>query len=168
MFWQVGSSATLGTGSVFRGTIMADQSISVQTGVTVHGRALARIGAVTLDNDVFAAPGCDLAGPSAGGGGTGGTGSGGTGTTGTGTGTGVGTGTGTGTDTGLTNNAPPISGPPRTGGAPLSTGSSFPWIAVLFVTLLAGVATTDVLIKRRSHLDHVIADGIDGDHGAKH
>lgn len=154
VFWQVGSSATLGTGSVFRATVMADQSISVTTGVTVHGRALARTGAMTLDNDVFVAPSCDL------------TDSG----SGVGTGT-TGTGTGTGTDTGLTNGAPPTCGPPRTGGAPLRSGNTFPWVAVLFVTLLAGVATTDVIIKRRTHLDHAIAEGGHGGHGghgAKH
>jgi type VI secretion system secreted protein VgrG len=61
VFWQVGSSATLGTNSVFAGNIMALTSISVQTGVTVHGRALARNGAVTLDNDVFTTPTCALA-----------------------------------------------------------------------------------------------------------
>lgn len=58
IFWQVGSSATLGTGSQFVGNILALTSISVQTGVTVHGRALARNGAVTLDTDVFTQPSC--------------------------------------------------------------------------------------------------------------
>jgi LPXTG-motif cell wall-anchored protein len=58
IFWQVGSSATLGTGSQFVGNILALTSISVETGVTVHGRALARNGAVTLDNDVFTEPSC--------------------------------------------------------------------------------------------------------------
>ncbi|MEY2523651.1 MAG: hypothetical protein QOJ66_2216 [Ilumatobacteraceae bacterium] len=58
VFWQVGSSATLGTGSQFVGNILALTSISVQTGVTVQGRALARNGAVTLDNDVFTQPSC--------------------------------------------------------------------------------------------------------------
>ena len=63
VFWQVGSSATLGTGSVFVGNILALTSITVTTGVTVHGRALARTGAVTLDTDTFSAPTCDLTPP---------------------------------------------------------------------------------------------------------
>ncbi len=63
VFWQVGSSATLGTGSVFVGNILALTSVSVTTGVTVHGRALARNGAVTLDNDIFTSPTCDLTTP---------------------------------------------------------------------------------------------------------
>lgn len=48
IFWQVGSSATFGTTSVFKGTIMAMQSITFNTGATLDGRALARIGAVTM------------------------------------------------------------------------------------------------------------------------
>jgi len=56
IFWQVGSSATLGTASVFKGTIMADQSITLATGATLDGRALARIAAVTLDSNVVTAP----------------------------------------------------------------------------------------------------------------
>lgn len=63
VFWQVGSSATLGTGSTFVGTILALTSISVTTGVTVQGRALARNGAVTLDTDTFNLPTCDLSAP---------------------------------------------------------------------------------------------------------
>ena len=58
VFWQVGSSATLGTTSTFQGTIMALTSIAVTTGVTVHGRALARNGAVTLDTDTFTSAAC--------------------------------------------------------------------------------------------------------------
>ena len=58
VFWQVGSSATLGTTSSFTGTIMALTSIAVQTGAQVQGRALARNGAVTLDNDTFTAANC--------------------------------------------------------------------------------------------------------------
>jgi len=58
VFWVVGSSATLGTGSVFTGNILALSSITVTNSVTVHGRALARNGAVTLDNDTFTKPTC--------------------------------------------------------------------------------------------------------------
>jgi hypothetical protein len=53
VFWQVGSSATLGTNSVFKGNILALTSITVTTGVNLEGRALARNGAVTLDADVI-------------------------------------------------------------------------------------------------------------------
>jgi hypothetical protein len=53
IFWQVGSSATLGTNSVFNGTIMALQSITLNTGATLHGRALARNAAVTLDSNII-------------------------------------------------------------------------------------------------------------------
>ncbi|MFH0920222.1 MAG: ice-binding family protein [Fibrobacterota bacterium] len=56
IFWQVGTSATLGTSSVFKGTIMADQSISLSTGATLDGRALARIAAVTLASNVITRP----------------------------------------------------------------------------------------------------------------
>jgi hypothetical protein len=53
VFWVVGSSATLGTYSTFRGNIMALASITVTTGVTIQGRALARTAAVTLDTDTI-------------------------------------------------------------------------------------------------------------------
>jgi Ice-binding-like/IPTL-CTERM motif len=53
VFWQVGSSATLGTGTALMGSIVALTSITLNTGASVGGRALARNGAVTLDdNDV--------------------------------------------------------------------------------------------------------------------
>ena len=58
VFWQVGSSATLGTNSAFSGSILALTSISVNTGDTVDGRALARNGAVTLDDDTITSPTC--------------------------------------------------------------------------------------------------------------
>jgi hypothetical protein len=58
VFWQVGSSATLGTNSTFVGSILALTSITVQTGDTIHGRALARNGAVTLDDDTITASRC--------------------------------------------------------------------------------------------------------------
>jgi hypothetical protein len=62
VFWQIGSSATLGTTSTFVGTIMALTSISVTTDTVVAGRALARNGAVTLDTNSFLSPAC-AAGP---------------------------------------------------------------------------------------------------------
>jgi hypothetical protein len=56
VFWQVGSSATLGTNSAFSGTILSLQSITLDTGASLHGRALARNGAVTLDSNAVTAP----------------------------------------------------------------------------------------------------------------
>jgi hypothetical protein len=56
VFWQVGSSATLGVASTFEGTILALQSITLDTGATLQGRALARNGAVTLDSNPVTAP----------------------------------------------------------------------------------------------------------------
>ena len=55
VFWQVGSSATLGTASTFAGTILALTSITVTTDATIDGRALARNGAVTLDTNTITA-----------------------------------------------------------------------------------------------------------------
>ena len=56
VFWQVGSSATLGTGTSFAGNILALASITVTTGARVTGRTLARNGAVTLDSNAVTAP----------------------------------------------------------------------------------------------------------------
>ncbi|MGW2668787.1 ice-binding family protein [Streptomyces sp. NPDC001272] len=53
VFWQVGSSATLGTETNFVGTIMALTSISLTTGADIDGRALARNGAVTMDTNTI-------------------------------------------------------------------------------------------------------------------
>jgi hypothetical protein len=55
VFWQVGSSATLGTTTAFAGNILALTSITVTTGATVTGRTLARDGAVTLDTNAVTA-----------------------------------------------------------------------------------------------------------------
>lgn len=63
VFWQVGSSATLGTGTDFAGTILADQSITLTTDASIGcGRAIALYGAVTMDTNNVSVPGtgeCD-------------------------------------------------------------------------------------------------------------
>jgi LPXTG-motif cell wall-anchored protein len=57
VFWQVGSSATLGTNSILVGHVMALTSITATTGATIQGSLLARNGAVTLDtNTIINAP----------------------------------------------------------------------------------------------------------------
>ncbi len=62
VFWQVGSSATLGTTTSFVGNILAFSSITMNTGATIHGRVLARNAAVTLDNNLVAAAVCSPSG----------------------------------------------------------------------------------------------------------
>lgn len=84
VFWQIGSSATLGTSSGFVGTLMALTSISLNDSVTLQGRALARNGAVTLINDTITAARCATGGSRTGGGGTGDGGGDGTGVDGAG------------------------------------------------------------------------------------
>jgi len=59
VFWQIGSSATLGTDTDFVGTLIAFTSITANTGATVQGRLLARNGATTLDNNVITVDTCD-------------------------------------------------------------------------------------------------------------
>jgi autotransporter-associated beta strand protein len=53
IFWQVGTSATIGVGSTFYGNILADQSITVNSGATINGRAIAINAAVTLDTNTI-------------------------------------------------------------------------------------------------------------------
>lgn len=57
VFWQVGSSATLGVNSTMSGTIMALASVTLNHGATLYGRALARTGAVTMDTNTVVMPG---------------------------------------------------------------------------------------------------------------
>jgi uncharacterized repeat protein (TIGR01451 family) len=69
VFWQVGSSATLGTNTIpaktsFVGNIVALTSIALQTGANLSGRALARNGAVTLDSNIVTVPVCNVPGTS--------------------------------------------------------------------------------------------------------
>jgi len=58
VFWQVGSSATLGTNSVFVGTVLALTSVTATTGASIAGRLLARNAAVTLDTNTVTRPTC--------------------------------------------------------------------------------------------------------------
>jgi Ice-binding-like len=60
IFWQVGSSATLGTHSTFAGNVLALTSISVETGTTVDGRVLARNGQVSLDDNTITRANCTI------------------------------------------------------------------------------------------------------------
>lgn len=63
VFWQVGTSATVGSASSFAGNILALTSISMTTGANVIGRALARNGAVTLDTNNITPSTCAAAVP---------------------------------------------------------------------------------------------------------
>src|SRR3984893_9655396 len=56
VFWQVGTSATIGVDSVLYGNVLADQSITVNSGATVIGRLIAINAAVTLDTDTINIP----------------------------------------------------------------------------------------------------------------
>lgn len=69
VYWKVGSSATFGSTTSFEGNVLALESISVNNGVNVLGRLLARNGAVTLINDVLTAPQCSTGSSSGSGGG---------------------------------------------------------------------------------------------------
>jgi hypothetical protein len=59
--WQVGSSATFGTGTNFVGDVLSHTSITARTGATFHGRLLAKNGAVTLDTNTITRSVCSTA-----------------------------------------------------------------------------------------------------------
>ncbi|MCU1328623.1 MAG: hypothetical protein JWN34_3993 [Bryobacterales bacterium] len=69
IFWQVGTSATFGTTSIVHGNVLAAVSISVLTGATLNGRALAQSGAVTFDTGGGTSIGTPAPGSTGGGGG---------------------------------------------------------------------------------------------------
>jgi ice-binding like protein len=136
VFWQVGSSATLGTDTTFVGSILALTSATVQTRATVAGRVLARNGQVSLDTNTITRPTCNSATtptPTSPDGSTGGTG-------GTGTGTGQVPRTGTevppGSSTNLGGSVP---------GAPLARSGS----PIDTTLLLAALALTLGAVARR-------------------
>ena len=136
VYWQIGSSATLGTGSTLRGSILALTSITLTTGATVEGRTLARNGAVTLDTNTITRPRCSPAttGATPTPGTTAGTGTGGT-TGGTGGTTGPGGAGATGS--GASNRVRlPVTGPPGWTGFALVVGAAL-ILAGAFVNLLA-------------------------------
>jgi hypothetical protein len=56
IFWAVGTSATLGTTSIFKGTILAASAITMNTGAAIEGRLLAQGAAVALDTNVITVP----------------------------------------------------------------------------------------------------------------
>ena len=58
VFWDVGSSATLGTTTTFEGTILAVASVTMDTGASIEGRAIALNAAVTLDDNFVKATDC--------------------------------------------------------------------------------------------------------------
>lgn len=58
VWWRVASSGTIGTGTAFKGNILALTDIALQTGVTLNGRALAQTGQVTLDYNIITGPVC--------------------------------------------------------------------------------------------------------------
>jgi hypothetical protein len=105
VYFKVASSTTLGTNSVFVGTVLAHTSITANTGATIAGRLLASTGAVTLDDNTITRPLCAATPPTgtpttgrtggtSTGGSTGGTGGPTTGVSGSTTGGSTGTSTG--------------------------------------------------------------------------
>ncbi len=123
VFWKVGSSATLGSGSVFAGNILALESISLDDAVTVAGRLLARNGAVTLINDTVTRAPCATPGTSGDAGGVGDVGGGSPGTGGGGSGN-RGRGGNRGGNGNVAGPTVQVNGVPRPrGGKPLAAGS---------------------------------------------
>lgn len=148
--WQVGSSATIATTTSFVGNILALSSITMDTGATLQGRALAQNGAVTLDDNTITSPTCNASPPT--------TTTTTTTTTSTTTTTAPAATTTTTIATGPTSQssttttiagaggststtAPPLVGAPVTGGGPLKpAGSPWPIVGLLSLSIGGGVA----------------------------
>jgi len=159
VFWQVGSSATLGTTTTFVGTILALASVSLQTDASVQGRVIARTGAVTLDTNTITRPTCPTVPPGT----TATTTPASTTATTSGAGA-VGSGGASGT-TGATTSALSGSGvvplgAPGTGFGGAARPTRSPTLAVLGATLvLSGAAAVLVARRRRAPSVQVTDDG---------
>jgi hypothetical protein len=140
VFWQVGSSATLGTASTFRGTILALTSVTATTGATIEGRLLARNGSVTLDTNTITRPGCAPAAAAS-------TPTPTSRATAKPTSTANGTATSRPRDTGQIPKVP--SGPVDTGKASRSGGTHLPTIGVLALGGAGGLWVGAALLRRR-------------------
>lgn len=157
VFWQVGSSATLGTSTTFVGTVMALTSATLNTGANVQGRILARNGAVTLDDNNISQPaGCAAStttgttatpsGTNQGGGGGSGSNAKGTGVNGNGVnGNGLGGGS---NGNGLGGGVVPF-GSPSTGFGGASHSSDPSLVAVGGLALLGAAVTMGLAFRRR-------------------
>jgi hypothetical protein len=154
VFWQVGSSATLGTNTTFVGSILALTSVSVQTGTTVAGRVLARNGQVSLDTNTVTQSTCNATPPTT--------------TTLSSTDDGLTptddgltpTGDGlTGTGDGLTGEVIP-GGHPATGAGGASGSGDSVLVALAGLALVGAVAATGLAIGRRRVLP--ARDGLHG------
>ncbi len=135
IWWRVGSSTTLGTGSSFRGTVVSQNGVNAMTtDANLVGRFLAlSAGTVTLDDNTITAPVCLVVVPTA---------------TASAT-TPPGVPTATTPPGGPT--APPISGLPNTGGAPIQN-QAFPWGLLVIVGVSVVALALGVQTYRRTHL----------------
>jgi hypothetical protein len=140
VYWRIGSDATLGTNSAFVGTLIAQASVAATTGATINGRLFAQTAAVTLDDNVFSGPSCDLStGDSSTGGTTGGT---------------------TSTGTPPTATTPPgtvggVTVVPAVGAAALSnTGSTISWPMVIGAVAALFAGSVLMLVGQRGNGTH--------------
>jgi type VI secretion system secreted protein VgrG len=148
VFWRVTSSATLATSTEFVGNIMANISIQMQTGATLHGRALARTAAVTLDtNRIIQPTGCGYVAPGA-----------------------VPPPAGnilpptlppTVPTTATPTPTPTVPGVPRAGAGP-SQGNGYPWILAIAAGVLAAAGGVAHSMSRKKDRHHRIRSEIDG------
>lgn len=122
VFWQVGSSATLGTTTQFIGNILAVESITIDTGANLLGRAVARTAAVTLDTNTINIPVCAV----------------------------VSTEDEEDDEDDEDDDRPAVSGLPNTGGAPIQN-QAFPWGLLIVAGISAGALALGVQTYRRTH-----------------